>query len=56
VVRIGPSGVGRSDVEQQMKDVVAGELSPLETLDAVTDWALVSKVRDFSVRGPLVLI
>lgn len=43
VVSIGPP-MDASVVEKAMKDVVEGDLVPLENLKAITDWSSIRKV------------
>lgn len=44
VVSIGPPS-DASVVEKSMKDVVEGDLVPLENLKDITDWSAIRKVR-----------
>ena len=48
VIRIGPPHVRQGEIEQQMKNVVAGELSSMEKLRGVTDWGLVKKASNWN--------
>ncbi|TFK35038.1 kinase binding protein CGI-121-domain-containing protein [Crucibulum laeve] len=43
VVRIGESDIPAAQVEEKMKAIVMGNITPLSELNAVTDWAMVKK-------------
>jgi len=44
VVRIGPNDLTHEAVEAAMKEVVSGDIVPVNELEHVTDWASIKKV------------
>ncbi|KAL0949847.1 hypothetical protein HGRIS_009880 [Hohenbuehelia grisea] len=45
VVHVCQTGVSGESVSQQMSEIVAGDLQPMDALAKVTDWPAVKKVR-----------
>ena len=44
VVRIGPNDLKEEAVEAAMREVVSGDIVPVNELEHVTDWASIKKV------------